>query len=390
MTPLQAQVRDRLAGMGISPGWRAFLASSRPCVIYGAGRQATVVYDFCNMLGKPCRCLVAKDSRNRWGLLPGEDVLPLYLLDAVPASVSRANHDVIIAVNPVWNAEVGAALAAHGWTNVLASDNWETDNALTREVFYREYLQRGGARFAATNGAETVIAYDGPRGPFRIYYDIDAVYKSALLGDINNIILPIVFGDQSHMGAYGPYEYGPVRLKPGDTVLDLGANIGMFSCAAASLGCVVHAFEPTQETVDAYLKKNAALYDAITVNAVAVMDEEKRYPFFVNNNFNESSNITRHSMFRHLEPNYKEIEVPATTVDNYVQAAGLEHVDFIKSHTEYSELNLIKGATRTLAAFGPRLALTATNTDQLMEEIRKANPRYVFHQNWYRLFGWVA
>ena len=35
------------------PGvWQDFLRSQRPVIIYGAGRQATVVYDFCKMYRK--------------------------------------------------------------------------------------------------------------------------------------------------------------------------------------------------------------------------------------------------------------------------------------------------------------------------------------------------
>lgn len=394
-SPLQQSVVEALCASGISDGWKTFLSSSRPGIIYGAGRQATVVYDFCSMLGKRCHCLMAGESRGRWGLLPGEDALPLYLLNEVPSQWNRDDFDVIIAVNPAHNAEIEAALAAHGWMHIMCSEDWETDNALTRDTFYQTYLRHQGARLYRTDGSASILEYDGPRGVFKIYLDIDTAYKSALFGDFNNIVLPSVFGDYSLISAYGPYEHGSVNLHADDVVLDLGANIGMFSCVAASIGCHVHAFEPTPMIVRQYLKQNSELYDNIYVNEIAVADDCKEIPFYVNDNFSESSNITRNSVFHDIEPGYKKTFVRSTTVDSYVMQKGLRRVDFIKSHTEYAEGMLLDGAHETLSLFSPALSFYSQkflNMDgwKLIEKkILEANPAYVFEYQWRRMFAWV-
>lgn len=144
---------------GLSAGWRAFLASTRPAAIYGAGRQATVVFDFCKMLGKSCVFLLTRDNRKRWGMLPQEEDLPLYLLDSIPSNIIKTDYDIIVAVNPKYNSEIRKDLQDHGWENIYFSDDWETDNAMSRSIFYREYLLRHGAYFKKDVAGHEILCY---------------------------------------------------------------------------------------------------------------------------------------------------------------------------------------------------------------------------------------
>ena len=52
-----------------------------------------------------------------------------------------------------------------------------------------------------------------------------------------------------------------IRIEPGETWADLGANVGAFTCLAASLGAKVYAFEPHPENfqlLEQNVKLNAA------------------------------------------------------------------------------------------------------------------------------------
>lgn len=230
---------------------------------------------------------------------------------------------------------------------------------------------------------------------FKIYYDVDEKYNSALLGDINNIIFPSIFNDYSYISAYGPYEDGECKLRYGDIVFDLGANIGMFSCIAAALGCQVHAFEPSPKTFKNYLLKNTMLYKNIVANNLAVLDYKGTTDFYVNDSYEESNNITRDSVHKDLEKSYSEITVQSTTVDAYVKENNLPTVNFIKSHTEYVEDRILDGAQHTLSAFSPTLAFysqKALKIDRwkiIEKKILSANPNYVIRYKWRRMFAWV-
>ena len=389
------RLRGALESSCLPEAWRRFLQSPRPAVIYGAGRQAMMVYDFCKMFGKPCFCLMTTDSRERWGLLPLEDRLPLYLSEEFPANKSKEALDAIIALNPAYNTEISARLQSLGWTNITAVDDWEEVNGATRDAYYYAYLRQRGAHFITDADGMRYVDCPTEYGAFKIYYDIDPIYKANLLGEFNNIALPSVFGDLSAIGECGPYEYGEVTLRPGDTVFALGANVGLFSCVAASKGCSVHAFEPTPVAVERYLSKNASLYDDFTVVPCAVMDKSGKIPFYINEDFDSSYNLTRHSTMSHLEPAYSRIEVESTTLDEYVQQTGIECVDFIKSHTEYAEDFLFDGAVNILSKFSPRLSFfcrgyVGSEWCKMIEgKILKINPKYKFLYQWRRVFAFV-
>lgn len=224
-----------------------------------------------------------------------------------------------------------------------------------------------------------------------MYYDLDTPYQAALLGDMGNIMLPSLFGDTSLSGAYGPCEYGPVRLAPGDVVLDLGACIGEFSCVAAAKGCLVHAFEPTPETVERYLLPNSSLHDNITVVNKAVSDNNGISILYINDTYSESLNITRNSLFRHLEPSYTAINVETISIDDYIDANKIKKVDFIKSHTEYSEVKAFMGAARTIRKFSPKLCYWGSiHASELEKLLLSLNPAYRFDYTWgNKIFAWV-
>lgn len=382
----------------LPPAWKNFLLSPLPAVIYGAGRQATVAYVFCLMFRKPVFCLMTTDNRNRWGYLPPEGELPLYLAGEFPSEQNKNELDVIIAINPAHNASVSETLRNSGWSRVTAIADWEETNAVTRDMYFRAYLSGKGGQFSteACGASHVECPCDG--GTFKMYYDIDPIYKANLLGEFGNIVLPSLFDDFDIVGAVGSYEHGGVRLHPGDCVFDLGANVGLFSCVAAAKGCKVHAFEPTPATVDGYLRRNANLHRDFTVVSKAVMDKSGKIEFFVNANCIESLDITRHSIYKEYEPSFTNIEVEATTVDEYVKEHGIDKVDFIKSNTEHAEKYVLRGAAETLRKFSPCVAMYYNvKIDNTRFELKKifekalldANPNYTFEYRWKRLFAWV-
>lgn len=382
-----AMTEARLPGV-----WQDFLRSQRPVIIYGAGRQATVVYDFCKMYRKKCACLVTTSSRERWGMLPPESVLPLYLLAEIPSGWDKADYDVVIALAPKYQQEVQEMLVQHGWKHIVTVSDWDLVNAGTRDVFFQNYLREHGAEFPIDGQGRTYLSCVNAQGRhFTIYYDLDEIYKTTLLGDINNILLPSLFDDYSLTGEYGPCEYGEARIEHGDIVFDLGACIGAFTCVAASKAEHVYAFEPTVSTFENYLLKNAAFYDNVTCKCLGVFDCCKTIPFYENTNFSESLNITRNSIHKHFEPSYTETSIQVVNLDDYVARNSIARVDFIKSHTEYCELEMLLGAQEILKQFAPKMALWGSvKAEEIVQTIHRINPSYIVDRSWNKkLFAWV-
>jgi FkbM family methyltransferase len=142
------------------------------------------------------------------------------------------------------------------------------------------------------------------------------------------------------------YERGPVRVRPGDVVLDLGANLGTFVRVALNRGArTVVAFEPESHNI-ACLERTFA--DAIAqgrlrIVKAAVWEETK----------------TLHFSGKGLIGQVRDegVEVPGITIDDAVDNLRLDRVDFIKADIEGAERYALSGASNTISRFHPRMAI---------------------------------
>ncbi len=148
---------------------------------------------------------------------------------------------------------------------------------------------------------------------------------------------------------YGSYALPIVEamkrtLRPGDTFLDVGANIGYLSAIAAGLVGVsgqVHCFEPVPE----YFRRVERLADlnpgyAIRANACAVGEVEGKCAIYVTREPGQSTMVSDYKS----EPEIvATIEVPVVRLDSYLAQNGLERVRLIKIDAEGFELPILKG-----------------------------------------------
>lgn len=220
------------------------------------------------------------------------------------------------------------------------------------------------------------------------YYEIDLGSQKIVLprpsyedykcfkAEFLDIIMPSITQNIDKLIPYleGPYENDRVHLDVGDVVFDLGANYGMFSSLASSKNCLVYAFEPTKEIVDRYLKNLAEIDDNIRVINKAVSDSTGIAHFREYKGKSSCNKIVPN----HVDEDY--VEVPTTTVDDFVQEQGLRNVDFIKADIEGAERLMLKGARETLKEYAPKLAICyyhcLDDLTVLTNLIKEANPRY--------------
>lgn len=150
-------------------------------------------------------------------------------------------------------------------------------------------------------------------------------------------------------------------LRTGMQVVDVGANIGLYSILADKLVGeygVVWAFEPSTETRDR-LRRNLALNgcERVRINESALCDMTNVAAMLTSDNgFGDA--------YRYLaaEPHPTEHsgslaeEVMATTLDDWAESEGIRHLDFLKVDIEGGEYRMFQGARRILKA-SPNLAI---------------------------------
>lgn len=380
----------------INDAFLNFAQSKRSAIIYGAGRQSRIVLDFCTMFGKDVICLMTTAPCIRWGLLPQEKEMPMYQPESFRENHVQQEYDVITAVGDSTE-EIAGNLKRNGYANIYVVNDWDSMNNKIRKLFYDCYLEYHGAKIIRREKDCAYMEYVTAGGKFRTCYPEEHIFQSNVLGEFNNIIMPSIFNDFV-LALQGPYELQEkdIAVRRGDIVFDLGANVGLFSCVASAKGCEkVYAFEPMPYILDNMLCKNAELNPVMEIIPKAVGECCGKVPFYCNDKLQQDADTCRGSVHRELEPEYEEIEVEQITIDSFVREKGLTRVDYIKSHIEYTENNMLRGATDTLSRFEPKLAFysqRALGNDRYLEIeklILKANPNYRFIYKWRRMFAYV-
>ena len=144
-------------------------------------------------------------------------------------------------------------------------------------------------------------------------------------------------------------------VRPGQTVLDVGAHAGYYTLAAArSVGESgrVHAFEPS-ETNFARLRRNVELNGLtnVALNKVAMSDREGEAAMYLS-----AEDPGQHSLGRVGEVS-AECVVPTVTLDGYVAKSGLARLDMVKIDVEGAETMVLRGGREVLARDRPSLLI---------------------------------
>jgi FkbM family methyltransferase len=168
----------------------------------------------------------------------------------------------------------------------------------------------------------------------------------------------------------GEYRWPGVTPEAGWRVVDVGANIGVFSLWAERLGATVVAFEPAPLTYHA-LTVNVAGKRVETVQAAVVGSGRTEVRLYLS-----EGSSTRHSMVgRELDsglPLTEFVDVPAVGLEDAV-AAGC---DLLKLDCEGAEFECVLGARDETLRAAKRLIIefhrAAGDPGQLMDRLRDA------------------
>ena len=138
-------------------------------------------------------------------------------------------------------------------------------------------------------------------------------------------------------------------IRPGDTVVDVGAHIGLWVMGAArraGRAANVHALEPVARNFDKLrqnLKRNGL--DFVQCHRRACSAAEGETTIFSSTNGNSGMASLAESEGVDLPE-----RVAVTTLDRFCAEASLPRVDFMKVDVEGAELDVFRGAARLLSS----------------------------------------
>jgi FkbM family methyltransferase len=166
------------------------------------------------------------------------------------------------------------------------------------------------------------------------------------------------------------YGSGERAVKPGDIVLDCGANVGVFTREALAHGArLVVAIEIAPENIEC-LRRNLdqeVKSGRVIIYPKGVWDKDDVLTLKVAPGNSPADSVVIQQPGAQAGP-----QVPLTTIDKIVDELKLERVDFIKMDIEGAERNALAGARQALARFHPRLSLASYHRPDDPEALPKA------------------
>jgi FkbM family methyltransferase len=143
-------------------------------------------------------------------------------------------------------------------------------------------------------------------------------------------------------------------IKKGDTVFDVGANIGWYTTLFLRLvgtSGSVHAFEPVFSTfrkLEQVVGINGANKNTI-LNQIALMNyKSNNITMAIPDSGHGHGGATAGKIGHVFDNTIKEVKVSSTTLDEYCRCRGISYISCVKCDVEGAELPILQGAENLL------------------------------------------
>jgi FkbM family methyltransferase len=137
------------------------------------------------------------------------------------------------------------------------------------------------------------------------------------------------------------YMLGGLDVPAGEAFVDCGANVGELGWFARARSLAYHAFEPEPLEADCCDANN---FDgAARTNRMALWSVSTTLTFHSKPDTGDGSVLP-------IEGARGQVEVPATSLDDYIAAHGIERIGVLKIEAEGAEPEVLAGAERALTA----------------------------------------
>ena len=185
-----------------------------------------------------------------------------------------------------------------------------------------------------------------------------------------------------------------LKLKKNPVILDVGANIGMFSLSYACLfsGAEIHCFEPVSFIYDDLcqnLKINPNLNKNIQSHNFGFSNrvEKKQLSIPIPEQHERYNNNIDNRLFSVFGKGEEKFEAEFLPIDLWIDQFKITNVDFIKIDVEGYEYSVLEGSIKTLNLFKP-IVMFELNKLTLALSKRTADEYLKFaNDHGYKVFG---
>ncbi len=191
-----------------------------------------------------------------------------------------------------------------------------------------------------------------PESPFT-YVPFDSLLLAVEPG-FNSIVTGVLIAEGDWFEH--EMEFWRNQIQPGMTVIDVGANAGVYTFSAAqrvgSEGRVlaIEPFEGCTRCLTETCRVN--LISWVKVCQMAASDQDGIVRLSINGASELNQIATADA---ELPDNADYVNVTALSLDSLVEQEGIHQVDLLKIDAENHELQVLKGSTRILAQFKPTI-----------------------------------
>lgn len=175
--------------------------------------------------------------------------------------------------------------------------------------------------------------------------------KSMAMQSLYQVITESTYENQWHF-----YEIPQTKVGINDVVVDCGAAEGMFSLMVANRCAKVYAIEPLPTFVKS-LNYTFVRFKNVEVVPCALSDQPG---VAYMDDKDISSSIS----------NKGNVQVKIETIDNLFFSKGIK-IDYLKADLEGYDLDMLKGAVKTIAQSKPKVAITTYHKAEHAEQIKK-------------------
>jgi FkbM family methyltransferase len=208
----------------------------------------------------------------------------------------------------------------------------------------KQYLQKDTDSADLWTQAEPTAAFT--------YVPFDRGVTLAVQPSLKSIVTSVLLGEGDWFES--EMEFWRDWLKPGMTVIDVGANAGVYTFSAAtqvgSKGKVI-AIEPFPACVG-YLEETCRVnqFDWVRVYGAAASERTGNVRLSIQGASELNEVIADDAV---SSSSAKYIEVPCLTLDSLIEQEDLQSVDIMKLDAEGHEINVLKGCQSLLEKFQP-------------------------------------
>ena len=187
-------------------------------------------------------------------------------------------------------------------------------------------------------------------------------------GDIDNHYLGHQFEEIFKSRIYAPY----LENIKDAVVLDIGANVGIFSLYASKYAKRVYALEPS-------LEHYTTLTQMLSFNKITNVIPLKKAIYIKSGQFpfHHNKNRTMYSLHQSVEDNSQKPEqVSTTTLDELIDVQKIDHINLMKIDVEGSEFEILGGegfrkiASKVDVVIGESHVWANRHVNQLRESLK--------------------